>query len=411
MYEVFLSEADRLIEKRKYRDALAVLKSLWKNNKTEVVASKILFCLRQLHFWREIDSWVKTFEQRFPKDETIKKQIQEINYDRTTSETISSNDFNEINQKLDELSESIPDKNRLNHLYMQLIKKAKEKKEWDQVENYIEKIDSSLLDSSRGGKRISDLEKYYLNKLDLFEAKNDQVKLEQTCIEAMNTFPEHFSFVKKLLSIYKKENKIDAISEYLDKHLNFEEPNWFLIEQHAFLQYQKENCEDAWHWVCRAFNTKGDQKHKVDLHILIAEIAEKLGKKNIAFDFKTLSALVRAENKLVIPNELLDHIKQVEDKSITKEFIINKYQSAIVDGIYQNEKRFDGKIVFYPLDKNFVRIKYQDSKSILAFKQDIDDDCQYESANITFIIRETYDKKNGKKSKLAKLVRRQVKLA
>jgi hypothetical protein len=411
MYDVFLSEAERLIEKRKYRDALAVLKSIWKNNKTELVATKILYCLRQLRFWREVDSWLITFEQRFPKSEMIKEQASELNYDRTVGETINSDNFTEINKKVDELSESITDNNRLNLLYMQLIKKAKEKKAWDEVQNFIEKIDPSLLDRSRGGKRISDLEKFYLNKIDLFEAINDSIKLEQTCLEAINAFPEHFTFVKRLLILYRATSNLESLSAYLDKHLNFEEPNWFLIEQYAYIQLIEANYEDAWHWVCRAFNTKGDQIHKVDLHLLISDIAEKLEKLDLAKDFKTLSVLVRAENKLAIPADLLKHIKTLTDQSITKEFIVNKYQSEIVDGIYRNEERFDGKIVFYPLDKNFVRIKYQDTKSILAFKQDIDDDCQYESANITFIIRETFDKKNGKKSKLAKLVRRQVKLA
>ena len=262
-----------------------------------------------------------------------------------------------------------------------------------------------------GKKRISERQRYYLSKFDIQSELNDYAPLLEILTNAQEDFPDIKLFQKQYMECLFHLEKYDQILELFKEEMNWHRPNWGLVETASKAHLLKGELDDAWRYACLAFNSHGSQKVKIDLHLLISDIAEKRENIELSNDFKTLTILIRSANKLEITSDLMEHLKTITDPTITSDIILEKYHDEIQDGIYIGKPRFEGKIIWFPLDKNFAKIEYSKGpKSIIIFKDNIDMDCRYEGAKISFIEDRNFDPKSGEEKEIARAGRRINKL-
>ncbi|MCB0279545.1 MAG: hypothetical protein KDD94_08595 [Calditrichaeota bacterium] len=409
MYEVFSQQAQDLISHGEYQKALQILKTIWKSRKDAHIADQIMYCIIELGYWREGSGWIETFERQYAKDVQLQERINRFKSEKAIASEMNKGDIHSIANETIESIDQISDSKRRNDLINQLIFKAKQANDWDTALDWFNKVDLTALNKKGGDKSISDLQKYYLNAHDIFIAMNDFKSLYEQMKKAVSVYPNYFAFVKAFSLALIQTEKYDEASHYLNEIIDWEKPKWFLVEQLAIVLFRLGEIEESWKLACRSFNTKIDQKYKTDLHLTMMDIAKQLNLNELSGDIGILTILVRTENNIEIPEHLFELLKEA-DPELTIDKILKRHHDAIQDGIHWGVERFEGVITYYPPNQNFARLRYGNKKSALINKSDLDDDCHYEGARITFIEKKIVDKKTGKESVFGKLGRKLHKL-
>ena len=415
MKESFLQKAEILYNKGEYKEALDILFNVWKFEKSEKVGYLIVSSLRHQYHFKSALKWLERVDEQFPNGTMIENERIAVEYETKIKPVLLNGTLEEAVAEIEPILTKISDKEFIKKVIFSVVRKAKDESAWDIADQWLDKIQITSLTKKqregKGKKRISERQRYYLSKYDVYTALNAYDKLADILLLAKEDFPELKVFQKQYQETLFKLERYDDILSIFNKEINWSFPNWGLVETASKAYFLKGELTEAWKLACMAFNSKGSQKVKVDLHLLISDIAEKLGKPEMAANFKTLSVLIRAEYKLEIPEELMEHIKTITDQSITSTSIIDMYEDDILDGIYAGKPRYEGRIVWFPLDKNFAKIKYSGSdKTIIIFKEELHEDCHYEGAKITFIEDKNIDSKSGEEREIARAGRRKVKL-
>lgn len=414
MKDSFLEKAELHYKKREFKEALDTLFTVWRFEKSERVAYLILASQRQMFHYKSAEKWLVKFDEKFPKSKLLETEKVVIQYETKIRPLMQSGSLEDVVSETEAILKSISDKEFIKKIVFSVVRKAKDEKNWQVAGEWLTKLDIKRLSKKQaevsGKKRISERQRYYLSKFDIHSELNDYEPLLDILTRAQEDFPDIKLFQKQYLDTLFHLKRYDQILDLFNTEMNWHRPNWGLVETASNANYLKGDFNEAWRLACLAFNSHGAQKVKVELHLLISKIAEKLGNKSLADDFKTLSILVRSANKLEITSELMEHLKIITDPTITADIILEKYQDEIQDGIYVGKERHEGKIVWFPMEKNFAKIEYSNGKSIIIFKDNIDIDCRYEGAKISFIVDKNIDPKSGEEKEIARAGRRINKL-
>jgi tetratricopeptide (TPR) repeat protein len=412
MKDSFLKQADEQIAKHHYREALDVLFSIWKSNPEAEIAEKILYCYRFTRRWDQHEKWLKIFKGKFPEQKFLHMEEKELILGKSLHEFLHSADAEEIDRKASEILQ--PDQfkpDELNIYFLMLVTRFKQLEKWELARKWVERIDSTFLsDKAKENKGTSPLKRYYLSKEDIYIELQEFDLILETFNDGRAVLGESLAIKKRLVKAMISANRLDEAQRFCEEQINWYKPVWFFVEHLAEIYLLKEELNLAWKYACIAFYTKGEQRHKLDLHLLLSKIAEKKGLKELAFDFKTLTILVRASEGQPLDKNLQEHLGLIKDPDVTVSTILKKHEQEILAGINDGLALHVGEIVWYPLDQNFARVKYDENKSTVVFKKDLADDCHYQGAKIDFYLYEHTDSKSGKKSTVAKYATKHFKL-
>lgn len=412
MKDSFISQSDQLIKKQQYRDALDILFSIWKSTPDADVAERILLCFRKVKRFDQYEKWLSIFKSKFNGMPFLAAEEKELMLGKKLGDVLKGESSADVCKSAEALLalEAFTAEETAN-LHLSVVTRLKQLEAWELAKEWIEKIDPAYLsDKTTGERSTSPKKRYNLSLEDIYIALGDFEKLAELFRANEGALRDSLVSKKRALSAMISAKQFAEAERFCAAEISPEKPNWHFVEQMAKIQLALGNADAAWEHACRAFNTKGGQKHKLELHLILSDIAMARGNAAFAADFKTLTILVRAQEKLAISDELMAHLATVKDQAVTAEQLMALHKAAIVEGVNLGKEKHMGEVVWFPLDKNFARLRYADGKNTIIFKSDLEDDCHYQGAKVDFFLHDTIDPKTGKASQIAKYGTKHFKL-
>jgi len=210
-----------------------------------------------------------------------------------------------------------------------LLKRLKDKPSvnWTLVNRFCDLIDPEQLNTEctiieverNGARRPMELaspreEWYALKTKALFETRNYQqcFDLSKRALESFEKF--HHSnevwFARRIaLSKRYLGNLDEALNELLQ--VSKRKREWFIQKEVAEIYKEKGEIEEAFKYAIVAVNNSGNIEYKVDLLVLIGDLLNSRGEKELAFKHYSLSKLLRLEQGWRVPNSLTVALNQL----------------------------------------------------------------------------------------------------
>ena len=270
-----------------------------------------------------------------------------------------------------------------------LLKKFKDKASinWAVVNKFCDLVSVELLDTAC--RNIEVERKGEIKPMELASSKEDWFSIKtkalfetqhyQECFElskvALESFEKfHYSnevWFARRIALSKKHlgNATDALNELL--LILKRKKDWFIQLEVAQLYKENGDYDKAFKYAISAINNFGDLEYKVGLLVLIAEILDVKGEKELSFKHYSLSKLLRIKEGWSVPNIVSDALAQFSFEPIAIEklseliralkkywssfssqqalpkYNTNKIQTGKIERIlHNNEKGVDGFIKF-----------------------------------------------------------------
>ncbi|MHB1355214.1 MAG: hypothetical protein ACYCZF_04450 [Anaerolineae bacterium] len=301
-----MAEAAR--KDKKYSKASELFLSLWEQNATSVVGWRLVFCLRKLGKIKEAEVVAQEALRKFPGDRNIKSELSWIIYDKEIKPAKEEGDLKRIIHFANEMLVLNSDVLPLVIVAQAVIKVAKAQDKWPVVLEWTGKLKPEMLSPEpmlfNGKQGMSSREIWYIGRSRAMLELGRFSEARELAQQGMKEFPRK-PFLARIAALAAASmGQIDVAIEELTKLLSNPIAGWYIKADLAELEYQRGNYPIAFNFMCEALSGWQDVKFKVSDIVLLARIAQKLGRLDVAITHIAFAKAIRIENNWPIPKDL-----------------------------------------------------------------------------------------------------------
>ncbi|RLB76245.1 MAG: hypothetical protein DRH24_18220 [Deltaproteobacteria bacterium] len=198
-----------------------------------------------------------------------------------------------------------------------IVKVAKAKGKWAVVSEWCDRLDPLQLSTEPNTvgerKTMPDRERWYFAKVKALVKLEQWAEARRLALEAAQAFPRRIDFRRWAAQARAGEGDAVGGIEELEKLARQGDPPWYIMADIAQMQHQLGEVEAALQRACKAALAPGEDKAKVRLFLLIAEIGLATGRPEIAAWHVALTKAVRRREGWPIRGELVQLEKRVTD--------------------------------------------------------------------------------------------------
>jgi len=288
-----------------------------------------------------------------------------------------------------------------------IVKVAKAKGKWTVVSEWCDRLDPLQLgtESNTVGERqtMSDRERWYFAKVKALVQLRQWAEARRLALEAAEAFPRRTDFRRWAAQARAGEGDIAGGIEELETLVRQGDPPWYILADIAQMQYQLGKADAALQKACKAALAPGENKAKVNLFVLIAEICLAAGRPEIAAWHVALTKAVRQREGWPIRGELVQLEKRVADAlaqtgapwpdlPADPEGLLRECENIWREQATAGLERKTGVICHLPKGKKYGFIKPDDGGPNIYFRRrEIPRRYAVVGQRVEFAIEESYD--------------------
>lgn len=406
------NKANELRKAGKYEEAIKIYDTLWNVNEDKFTAAGLIHCYRKQ----------RQFDKAFELIEKTKEKFQDFNwYKNEYSWTLISGQLNRLpddpnTHDVVEIATKIlaidPDQMAHNKAIFKVAKAAKKNRNWEILDEWLNKVDPEQLKIEEEGKDWSESEIWhYYRAVFLLETE----KFEDA-ISFINQVKDRFKskakfFDRLIAKAFRATDDLEGSEQIYEKLTKKGRGDWWILHEYAKLVLESGKKNEALKLMFRAGIAPGPMKNKVSLINDIADLLIVKNKSHEALIHYQLVLCIREEEGWSVSLKLSESIEKIRDKNPKfklPEKIKDLFKHCKVIwkealGIREDDpkwiktKNLKGKVSLGDPDKPFCFIQTKDHKSFFCSKSDLPDGIKNNQL-VSFDLKPSFDKKKGKKT-------------
>ncbi len=413
VYGIRYKEAEELRKQEYFQEAAAIFRDLWSEHSSVQVGSRWVYCLRKLNNYQEAIEVARQAIEQFPKDQWLLREYAWCIYFQEVKPSLSKCDLGRIIRFAQEMLELSDDEIIRKQAVFAVIDVAKERTKWDIVSSWCDKLDPSLLSvesiSFREQKSMPDRERWYFAKIKATVQLKQWDQVLQYTHEAIAFFPRKDDFSRWLAQARAAQGDVASAVEIIERLLHKGNAQWYILMDLALMKQSLSQNQEALQLACKAALAFGEDKAKVNLFLLLAELGLACGHEDFTAYHVALTKAIRIREGWPVRGELVSLEKRVQTalpndtSSITLPLDIRSLFSWCQNEWHKytrlGKPRYTGKICSLPDGKKFAFILPDTGgENVFVILRDLPRTAQTVGIRVEYSLEQSFDPKKNRES-------------
>lgn len=405
-------QAKTLLEANQFAEAGAIYHELWAEQGDAFSGTRYAHCLRKAGHAQAAVSIARQVTQQHPDDIYGRRELVWSLYEAQFKPAKERGDLRTLTQTAQEILDLTDEALPLKLVTFAVIDLAKEKGQWSLVSEWCDRLEPQALSLDKrevGGRRIlSEREQWYFAKVKALVQLSQWPEARRWALDAQQTFPRNIHFQRWAAQAQAGEGNPAGAIEALEALLVRGASDWFILADLAELRFELGQLEEALRDACRAAMAFGEDKAKVNLFVLLAQINLALGEGQAAAYHLALTQAVRQRENWPIKNDLIQLEQQIATALAPQSWPDMPSDPAQLYKICQAEwckqatagqTRYTGQVCHLPEGKKFGFITPdQGGENIFVFLRDLPRPAQKVGVRVEFSLETSFDQKKNRES-------------
>lgn len=310
-------QAEDLRKSGEHALAADVFDELWAQAPAGYIGWRLAYSLRKQNRTAEALRIVREVVRRFPEDEWAAREHAWCIYAHELRPAQEQRDLGRLAHVARKMIEAVSDDLVRRMASFAVIDLAKERGRWDVVSQWCDQLDATQLSSEPkqiGEHRtISDRERWYYAKVKALVHLEQWEQARQLAQVAASHFPRKADFPRWAAQARAHSGDIVGAIAELEHVLSRGQPQWYILADLAQMRQMLGEYDEALKIACRAALAFGEDKAKVRLFALLAELGLAIGQPIFAAQHVALTRLVRQREGWPIRADLMDLEQRVRE--------------------------------------------------------------------------------------------------
>lgn len=405
-------KAKTFYEASQFAEAGAIYHELWVEQGDAFSGTRYTHCLRKAGHANAALSIARQVAQKHPNDTYACRELVWALYEAQFKPAKERGDLRALTQAAQEIANLTDETLPMHLVTFAVIDLAKDKGQWQLVSYWCDRLDPQTLNLDKrevGDQRIlSEREQWYFAKVKALVQLNQWAEARRWALEAQQTFPRNIHFQRWAAQALAGEGDRAGAIQELEVLLARGASDWFILADLAQLWFELGQLEEALRAACRAALAFGEDKAKVNLFVLLAQINLALGQVQAAAYHLALTKAVRQRENWPIKNDLIQLEQQIATALATQPApdmptdptqLFKICQAEWRKQVMAGRTRYTGQVCNLPESKKFGFIAPdQGGENIFVFLRDLPRPAQKVGARVEFSLETSFDQKKNKES-------------
>src|SRR3989338_1485435 len=389
--------ANELRKEGKFKDALLLYETLWKDDEDKYIGAGLLHCLRKLELFERAIPFADDIIAKYPDFEWCKKEVIWTYIHGVFEKLKEDESLENISGLAQKLMSFNPDGIAAKKIVFKVMKAAKASNDWDIVDEWAAKLNPDTLSTnpmidSSGREGWSDQSLWYNYRIRSLIGK-EQPKDALTVIEQIRErFQKQKKFFLRLEGLaYYQLNNLPEAKKIYQKLCSSHKPDWWLLHEYAKVVRDESQKDEALKIMYQAANSHPKLEAMVTLLVDIGNLCKELGKNEEARAHFTLCKYVRDEQGWSIPHSIgstIDELNKLignsyEPTSLKEALnlcrnewkrVAGKEEKLSLQRDRKSRRELAGRVNSGKTNQPFCFIITQDKESFFCFKSDLHND-------------------------------------
>jgi tetratricopeptide (TPR) repeat protein len=395
-----------------FREAEEIFRELWDEYPNPNVGWRWVYCLRKLESAQEAIETARQVGESFPEDEWVRREHAWCIYSHEVKPAQSQRNLERVVRFAQQMVDLTQDELIATRAAFAVIEIAKDRGKWEVVSQWCNRLEPGKLSSESytygEHKGMSDLEQWYYAKVKALVNLKQWPEVRKLALEAAVAFPRKDDFLRWAAQARAYEGDMAGAAEELEGLIRRGNAQWYILSDLARVKLRLGQCEEALRVACRSALAFGEDKAKVNLFSLLAELGLALQQVEFAAYHLALAKAVRLREGWPLKSDLLlleQRVNAALTNSAPVELSTDPRQLLSVCQVMWRKQvsagkpRYTGKVCNLPAGKKFGFIAPDGgSENIHVFLRDLPRAAQTVDALVEYSLEPSFDHKKNRES-------------
>ncbi len=405
-------QAEILRKNEQFEEAENAFQALWTELPNPNIGWRWIYCLRKLGNGQAAMQAASLVAEAFPKDVWVQREHAWCIYSQEVKTAQAKKDLGRTTYFAQKMLDMVSDELIRKQAVFAVIDTAKERGKWDIVSQWCDQLDPEQLSSEMNAfgeqKSMSDRERWYYAKVKALVNLKQWPEARQFALKARELFPRKDDFPRWAAQARASEGDVDGGTEEIENLIRRGNTQWYILADLAQMKRQQGKNEEALQIACKAALAFGEDKAKVNLFVLLAELGLALDHVEFAAYHIALTKSIRSREGWPVKEDLMRLERQVNATSVDIGPILLSADSRQLFSACQTEwrkyvtarrARHTGRICNLPDGKNFAFIAPDTGgENIHVFLREIPRAAQTLGARVEYSLEPSFDHKKNRES-------------
>jgi len=300
-----------------FREAEEIFRELWDEYPNPNVGWRWMYCLRKLERAQEAIEVARQVGESFPEDEWVRRERAWCIYSHEVKQAQAQRDLERVVHCAQQMVDLTQDDLIATRATFAVIEVAKDRGKWGIVSQWCSRLDPRKLSSESHTygehKGMSDLEQWYYAKVKALVNLKQWSEARELALEGAAAFPRKDDFPRWAAHARAYGGDITGAIEELEGLIRRGNAQWYILSDLAHMKLRLGQREEALRVACRAALAFGEDKAKVNLFSLLAELGLAMQHIEFAAYHVALAKAVRLREGWPLKDDLLLLEQQVNE--------------------------------------------------------------------------------------------------
>jgi tetratricopeptide (TPR) repeat protein/cold shock CspA family protein len=405
-------QARELYEAKRFAEAGAIYHALWDEQGDAFSGGRYAYCLRKCGHADAALTVARQVIAKHPDDPYVRREVVWALYEAEVKPAREKGDLGRLLQTAQQIVELTDEVLPVRLVTFAVIALAKDKGQWDIVSHWCDRLDPQALSDEKrevNGRRIlSEREQWYYAKIKALVQLKQWPQAHDLTSVAVQAYPRNKHFQRwSALALAHQGRGLEAVQTF-EALLEQGASDWFLLADLAQIKYQLGQLEEALRVACRAALARGEDKAKVNLFMLLAQLGLASGQIEFAAHNVALARTVRQREGWSVNKDLVQLEQQIQAKLANKSLLNiptdTRHLLKVCQGEWRKfvtfgQQRYTGQVIHLPESKPFGFIKPDhDGENIFVLLRDLPRPAQTVGTRVEFGLETSFDRKKNRES-------------
>lgn len=405
-------QAEALRKNEQFEKAESAFHALWAELPNPNVGWRWIYCLRKLGYGQTAMQVALLVTEAFPEDMWVQREYAWCIYSHEVKIAQAQKDVGRTMYFAQKMLDMVSDDLIRKQAVFAVVDTAKERGKWDIVSQWCDRLDPEQLSSEMNAfgeqKSMSDRERWYYAKVKALVHIKQWSEARQLALKARESFHYKDDFPRWAAQARASEGDVVGAAEEIENLIRRGNTQWYILADLAQMKRQEGKNEEALQTACKAALAFGEDKAKVNLFALLAELGLVLEHVEFAAYHIALTKFIRTREGWSVKEDLMRLEKLVNTSSADVSLILQSANPRRLFSVCQTEwrkyvtagrARYTGKICNLPTGKNFAFIAPDTGgENIHVFLREISRTAQTLGARVGYSLEPSFDHKKNRES-------------
>jgi len=349
-----------------FSEAEEIFRELWDEYPNPNVGWRWIYCLRKLENPQKAIEVARQVGASFPGDEWVRREHAWCIYSHEVKPAQLQKDLERVACSAQKMVDLSQDELIATRAAFAVIELAKDLSKWEVVSQWCGRLEPGKLSGEPHTygehKGMSDLEQWYYAKVKALVNLKQWPEVRKLALEGAVAFPRKDDFRRWAAQARAYEGDMVGAAEELEDIIRRGNAQWYILSDLARMKLRLGQREEALRVACRAALAFGEDKAKVNLFSLLAELGLAMQQIEFAAYHVALAKAVRLREGWPLKDDLLLLEQQVNESLTGSDSValptdlrrlLSACQAMWHKQVVAGKPRYTGRICNLPAGKKF----------------------------------------------------------